>query len=110
MEKIVSYDKENDILTIHKGFVSNEKFQGNIDYGNFVLDLSTKQRIRGIEVFNASTFFHPTRFKQSMFSDVKEADFTARMCEKKIVLTILLKHKEIETPAQVTIPFTLSFQ
>ena len=47
----VYYDKENDILSIHKGFSSDEKFKGNIDVGKLILDVSTQGKIRGIEGF-----------------------------------------------------------
>src|SRR3989338_9161372 len=59
MGKLLSYDKENDILVIHRGFTSDEKFKGNIDVGDIVLDVSTNGKIRGIEVFNASQFLKP---------------------------------------------------
>ncbi len=41
MEKIITYDEENDILAIHKGFNKDEKFDGCIDVGDIILDLST---------------------------------------------------------------------
>ena len=56
-DKLVFYDKENDILSIHKRYSSDERFKGNIDKGQLILDVSTKSRIRSIEIMEASSFF-----------------------------------------------------
>lgn len=37
------YDKKHDILAIHKGFL-REKFKGNLDVGDLILDISTRNR------------------------------------------------------------------
>jgi len=38
----VAYDKENDILFVHKGFSIDEEFKGNIDVGSLILDIPAK--------------------------------------------------------------------
>ena len=65
MARIISYDKENDILVAHKGFSEGERFKGNIDIGDLVLDMSTKMRVRGIEISNASKAAIPTAIARS---------------------------------------------
>jgi len=44
---------------IHKGYSADEKFKGNIDIGDIVLDVSTSGKIRGIEIFNATEIILP---------------------------------------------------
>ncbi len=56
MNPTLRYDAKNDILVVYEGFPSGEKSEGNADLGRLVLDVSSKGRIRGIEVVNASVF------------------------------------------------------
>jgi len=106
MTKIISYDKEHDILAIHKGFSSDEKFKGNIDAGELVLDVSTKGRIRGIEIINAIEFFKDFDIGKKILENIEDAHFNASVKPNRIMLVILIRAKNIkkEIPAKIAVP------
>jgi len=70
--KHFNYDKKNDIIALHQGFSQDEKFKCNIDAGDLILDISTKERVRGVEILNASEFLK--EFLDDL-SSVTDADF-----------------------------------
>ena len=104
MTKTTSYDKEYDILTIHKGFNDDERFKGNIDIGDLVLDVSTKGKIRGIEIMNATKFFKDFKIKKSNLENMSDADFNASLKPNSIILGINIKSKQKEMPAKIAVP------
>ena len=104
MSKQASYDKENDVLFMHQGFASDEKFKGNIDVGNLVLDVSTKGRIRGVEIMNASAFLEELRIGKKALEDMESADFTAQISHNSITITLFLKSGAQEIPARIAVP------
>ena len=106
MGKKVAYDKENDILSIHNGFMPDEKFKGNIDAGDLVLDLSTKGRIRGIELLNASGFLKDLGVEKQVLENLTGAEFKAQIKPNSIIISMLLKAKNIvkEIPAKIAVP------
>lgn len=109
MIKAISYDKENDILFIHKGFSSDEKFKGNIDAGNFILDISTKERIRGIEIMNAAEFFKIFDIDKKALENISDAEFNAKMTPSGIIVGIILKSKHLkqQIPAKIIVPLEI---
>lgn len=112
MAKIISYDKENDILVIHKGFSNGERFKGNIEIGDLILDLSTKMRIRGMELMNAGEnlkgFLKLARFKKDVLNHVKDANFNVNIRGNSMSLALILitikSKKEQEIPAKILVP------
>ena len=93
MKKFIFYDKEQDILSIHKGFANNESFEGNIDFGNLVLDVSTKGKIKGIEILNAGVFLKNLNIEGEVLNVIEDADFRAIVNHKLITVEIKLKFK-----------------
>ena len=107
MNKLFYYDKEQDILSIHKGFSKEEAFHGNIDIGDLILDMSTKSRIRGIELLNASQFLH--EFLKNMdLKQVTDADFSVIQKPNSLVITIMFKSEKELLPAKIAVPIRLS--
>lgn len=106
MTKLVSYDKYNDILAIHKGYSNDEKFKGNIDVGQLVLDVSSKGKIRGIEIINATKFFKEFNITKKILETIIDAHFTASIKPSSIILGITIKAKNIEEeiPAKIAVP------
>lgn len=105
MAKIISYDKENDILAIHKGFSANEKFKGNIDAGDLILDISTSGRVRGIEILNATEFLREFEIGKKVLETLSEARFNAVVKPTSIIIGITLKGKNMqEMPAKIAVP------
>ncbi len=109
MTETFYYDKENDILAIHKGFSDDEKFKGNIDIGNLVLDVSTRGRIRGIEIINLTRFiktFAGITIDKNLLNKINSANFTATMNPNGVMLGIILKpqNKEEEIRTNIAVP------
>lgn len=96
MAKIVSFDKENDILTIHKGFSLDEKFKGNLVAGDLILDISTRNRIKGMEILNATDFFKDFKIERKFMENLSDANFSAIMKPSGTLITLILKSQLIE--------------
>lgn len=109
MSKHISYDGKNDILSIHKGFSSDEKFKGNIDAGSLILDISTKGRVRGIEILDATEFFGQFEVSQNMLNQLKDATFEAIMKPTGIMLGIKLKVIGQEVSTKIAVPLNASY-
>ena len=109
MSKIFSYDKVNDILAIHKGFAIEEKFKGNIDVGDLILDVSTAGKIKGVEIMNATSFLKPfigKEIKEDVLAGMIDANFTAVVKPNGIIISLAIKSKNIknEVPATIAVP------
>ena len=104
MTKLVFYDKENDILSIHKTLSSDEKFKGNIDAGQFILDVSTKGRVFGIEVVNAIDFFQEFNVGKDILENLSSADFRVSVRPNGIIVGIVFKTKNQDIPAKIAVP------
>ena len=112
MVKIISYDKENDILVAHKGFSEGERFKGNIDVGDLVLDMSTKMRVRGIEISNASRylreFLRLAHTRKNILENIRDIRFSAVIKGESITLELTIiteiKDRKKEIPAKIAVP------
>lgn len=106
MANSTSYDEENDILSIHKGFSSDERFKGNIDIGELILDVSTKGRIKGIEVINATKFFREFSIDKENLKNITDAQFNTTLRPNSIIVGITIKAKNVdhEMPAKIAVP------
>jgi uncharacterized protein YuzE len=104
--KTIDYDKEYDILFLHKGFAKDEKFGTNIDIGDFILDVSTKKRIVGIEIHDASKFFKDFNIEKSVLNNIVDANFHAQTRVNAIMISMTLKAKEKENIAKIRVPLT----
>jgi len=88
---LIEYNKEEDILVIHKGFKPDEKFKGNIDLGYVVFDLSTNGRIVGVELMDASKFFKNMGFKESFLEKISDAHIKSQINPGSLVVFLMLK-------------------
>ncbi len=108
MQKTVMYDRENDILAVHNGFSEGERFRGNIEIGDLVLDLSTKMRIRGIEIMNTTRylreFIRLPGSRRNILEDMDDIRFSAVIKGDSIAITLIIIAKEREIPAKIAVP------
>ena len=106
VKKVVSFDKANDIITAHKGFSSDEKFKGNLVAGDLILDISTRQRVRGLEIMNATDFLKDLGVEKKLMDNLTDATFNSVIKPSGIVITLILKAEKIEReiPLKVTVP------
>ena len=112
-----NYDEKNDIFTIHKGFTDNETFDGNIDTGNIIFDVSTKGRIRGVEIMDATRFFNqsyklsPTNIKeiQKRLQVLNKADFKAQATPNGMIITLFTQTKKLTkiVPTKIALPLEM---
>ncbi len=109
MERIIFYDKENDILFVHNGFSKNEGFKGNIEVGNVILDVSTSGRVRGVEILGASGFFKEFNIGRKILENISDIEFNSTMKPSGIAVTILIKsrYNKQEIPAKIALPLDL---
>lgn len=108
-QKLVYYDKENDIFVVHKGFSSDEKFKGNIEAGQLILDISTKERVVGIEIMRATAFFKLCNIHQKVIEELEDARFIITMKPNGFILKLGLKTKQHleEIPATIAVPLEI---
>ncbi len=104
MEKIITYDSEHDTLFMHKGYKSDEKFKGNIDIGDFILDISTKGLIKGIEILNASEHLQQFGITKKMLETIKDGKFIATGSKSGIMIAIKFNTQNKEIPASFAVP------
>ncbi len=96
------YDKENDILAVHKGFDSGERFASNVTAGDLVLDVSTRGRVRGIEILNARGFLADAGIPRNAPLDA--VAFEARTRKSAIYVKLLVKTPAHEHAAMIAVP------
>jgi uncharacterized protein YuzE len=102
-QQLFSYDKINDILIIHKGFSEDERFKGNIEAGDLILDVSSRGRIRGIEINNTAMFLR--NFTSAQLESIEKADFNSAINPSGININILFKFENnTEVPAKIAVP------
>ncbi len=102
----VFYDSEEDILSLHKGFSPDEKFKGNIDAGDLILDISTKGRVKGVEIMHATRFLKEFSLGEKELQNLETAEFQAVMKPQGTIISLSfkVKHKEKKLPAKIAIP------
>lgn len=104
MEKIVSYDEQNDLLMIHNGYKRSEKFDGCIDLGSIVLDVSNKGQIRGIEFIGATDILSDYKITKKDLMNMKEASFSAIGSKQGIILKVKFILAKREIPTVISMP------
>lgn len=106
MESLIFYDKENDILAIHKTSNANEQFKGNIDAGQIVFDVSTKGKIIGIEVLDATSFFKEFNIDRGILGNLETAEFNVARDQHGVTINLLFESKNNaqKLPAKIAVP------
>ncbi len=107
MKKTIHYDKDNDILLIHQGFAKDERFKGNIDIDSLILDVSTKGKIRGVEIFKATNFFKEFKIGRKILENINDAHLKATIKPNYIALSIIIEAKNKKMPAKIAVPLEI---
>ena len=103
-ENILDYDKENDILFIHR---KDTKTKGSVEVmgGDIVIDFSKDKEVVGIEIMNASELLKNFDITKDMLSKVIAGDMKVAQQRNVLFLTLVLKMpKNIEKEAILTVP------
>ncbi len=106
MTKFFVYDKKEDIFFFHKGLQTNEKFKGNIDIGDIILDMSTKGRIVGIEILNASKFFKEVGIGISFLEKVnsKNIELKSKLTSQMMTVFIIFNVNKTRQSIPIAMP------
>ena len=103
-ENMLDYDKENDILFIHRKDV---KTKGSVEVmgGDIIIDFSKDKEVIGIEIMNASELLKNFDITKDMLSEAIAGDIRVAQQRNVLFLTIVLKiSKNIEKEAILTVP------
>ena len=102
----ISYNEEDDILLIYK----DGKVKGNLMIGGFVIDISYRGEVIGIEVLDATENLKMFNITKDMMKYIK----SARLISKKYkdgtifvgfeILSVIPNKEEIEERAVVAVP------
>ena len=103
-ENMLDYDKENDILFIHRKDI---KTKGSVEVmgGDIVIDFSKDKEVVGIEIMNASELLKAFDITEDMLSKAFAGDIRVAQQRNVLFLTIVLKMpKNVEKEAILTVP------
>lgn len=88
MRRKKPYVDDVDIFALHTGWKDDETFKGNIMVGDVVLDVSTKDVIRGIEILNAVDFFDALGVDESFLRTVDSAELRVDQRKDSCMVTL----------------------
>lgn len=91
MRNYISYDSENGILFVHKGFSKGEKFKGNIDVWGLVLDLSNKGKIVGLEIINATEYLKDSDIDKKILENLSDIVLNISQSYRAIALSLIFE-------------------
>ena len=106
MTKRFCYHHREDIFAIHNGFSTDEVFKGNLLIGDLVLDVSTKGRVRGIELLNATAFFSDFGIAEETLQHLTNAELKTLEKDGGFFLTIILRtsNDSFSIPVKIAVP------
>lgn len=104
-KKLISYDVDCDILFVHNGYGLDEKFKGNFDVGDIVLDVSNKGKVRGIEVMNASEYL---QLNTDILNHLTNFEFQVDQYKNRIGITLVLIADQIKKEKDIIVPLAMA--
>lgn len=105
--KTLDYDKDNDILFVHLGFLPDEEFKTNFIAGNVVLDLSDKDRVCGIEIMDALDFLADSNVTTDILCSLEDAELAVDTAGEEINVNLVLKSKKGNATAKISLPLEI---
>ena len=99
----LSYDSDNDIFFVHSGFKANEEFASNGVVGDIVLDISSKGRVCGVEIMNASDYLRVFGVTKDILMNLKDVDFSAERKDNSVDIELVFCTKEGQKTAKIAI-------
>lgn len=98
--KTIDYDAENDIFFISNG----EKVKASIDIGDFVLDVSHKNLICGIEIMDAS---ENLGISKEILKDIQSIKMAVTYKTNNVYVLLMIVFKKEGKVVNIPIPLTL---
>jgi uncharacterized protein YuzE len=103
MVKTIDYDGEHDMLYVHNGYESGEKFSTNQILGDLVLDISTKGRVVGLEIMNASSYLRDFNVDRPMLQNLTDVAMQAQSKDGCITIGLVFRSRMAEVPAKIAV-------
>jgi uncharacterized protein YuzE len=94
----MSYDSEEDILSLSKGI----KVKASIDIGDFIIDVDHRGLIVGLEILNAS---QNIGLKEEFLKSLEQASMQVTYKPNSVFIAIYMKMKNKEK--EIRIPLTV---
>jgi len=98
--KAIDYDADNDILSISNG----EKVKASLDIGDFVLDVSHKNLISGIEIMDAS---ENLGISKEVLKDIQSIKMAVTYKTNNVYVLLMIVFKKEGREVNIPIPLTL---
>jgi len=99
--KTIDYDSENDIFYISNG----ENVKSSLDLGDFVLDVSHKNLINGIEIMDAS---ENLGISKDVLNKIKSIKMNVTYKTNNVYVLLLMTFQKNNKEVNVPIPLTIS--
>lgn len=98
--KAISYDSDNDIFSLHNG----DSIKFSLDVGDFILDISHKNLVCGIEIMDAS---ENLGVSQSFLKSIKNMKMSVSYRTNHVYVLLSIVFKQREKEVNITLPLTL---
>jgi len=99
--KTIDYDADNDIFFISDG----EKVKASLDIGDFVLDVSHKDLISGIEIMDASDNLGVSK---EVLKSIQHMKMSVNYKTNHVYVLLMIVFKKKGKEVNIQIPLTLS--
>lgn len=69
-----------------------------------MLDVSTRGKIRGVEILNATSFLKEFNVGRKILENLSDAPFDAQIKPSRIIMSLVLKSDKVEYAAKIAVP------
>lgn len=98
--KTIDYDAENDIFSISNG----EKVKASLDIGDFILDVSHKNLICGIEIMDAS---ENLGISKEVLGTIRNMKMSVTYKTNHVYVLLIIVFKKEDKEVNIPIPLTI---
>lgn len=99
--KKIDYDYENDIFSFSNG----DNVKASLDIGDFILDVSHKNLICGIEIMDASENLGVSK---EMLKDIQNIKMSVNYKTNHVYVLLIISSKKNSKEINIPIPLTLN--
>ncbi len=105
-EILFDYDEENDILFIHK----KDKIKGSVDIADFIVDISTDEKVVGLEIMNATEHLEKLGIMNAkeVLKTIKNASLRAFYRQDGVVIYFSIVSEKTAEPVSSSIAMPIA--
>ena len=100
--KTIDYDAKNDVFSISNG----EKVKASLDIGDFILDVSHKNLICGIEIMDAS---ENLGISKEVLGTIRNMKMSVTYKTNHVYVLLIIVFKKEDKEVNIPIPLTIGF-